>query len=148
MMMEQTLLTGEPNTKILNKYCELTDSVALQLQMFRASFEIECLADAQHVFQNMVPEVRNLFPAVEQLIRLMLICPVSSCSAKRSFSALRRLKTCLRSSMTEKRLNSVVVCHVNKHTHDNLELKLMAAEFSQRSEIRMRPFGNAALFKL
>ena len=50
MMMEQMLLTGEPNTEILNKYSELTDSFALQLQMFRASFEIKCLADAQHVF--------------------------------------------------------------------------------------------------
>jgi hypothetical protein len=38
MMMEQMLLTGEPNTEILNKYCELTESLVLQLQMFRANF--------------------------------------------------------------------------------------------------------------
>jgi len=31
----------------------------------------------------MVPEVRSLFVDVEQLILLMLLCPVSSCAAER-----------------------------------------------------------------
>lgn len=86
-------------------------------------------------------EVRNLFPAVEQLVRLMLICPVTSCSAERSFSALRRLKTWLRSTMTERRLNSVIICHTNKHMLDELNLKTLAAEFCQRSDIRKNVFG-------
>jgi len=56
----------------------------------------------------MVPEVCSLFVDVEQLIRLMLLWPVSSCAAERSFSALRRLKNWLQSTMTQQRLNAVV----------------------------------------
>ena len=55
-------------------------------------------AEAHNVFRDiMVPEVRSLFVDVEQLIRLMLLCSVSSCAAERSFGALRRLKNWLRS---------------------------------------------------
>ena len=36
-------------------------------------------------------KVRGLFTQVEQLVRLLLVCPASSCSAERRFSALRSL---------------------------------------------------------
>ena len=68
---------------------------AFQLQMF-----VNKLQDQDNVFRDiMVPEVRSLFVDVEQPIRLMLLCPVSSCAAERSFSALRRLKNWLRSTL-------------------------------------------------
>jgi len=44
----------------------------------------------------MVPEMRAMFPNVENLVRLLLVNPASSATAERSFSALRRLKTYLR----------------------------------------------------
>ena len=62
----------------------------------------------------MEPNVRCLFPAVEKLWRLLLISRASSCGAERSFSALHMLKTWLLSTMTEVRLNHVVVCHVHQ----------------------------------
>ena len=40
----------------------------------------------------MCSEVRLLFSQVEQFVRLMLVCPVTSCSAERPFSSLRLLK--------------------------------------------------------
>jgi hypothetical protein len=91
----------------------------------------------------MVPEVRVLFTAVEQLLRLMLICPVSSCAAERSFSALRRLKNWLRSSMSQERLNAITICHVNQTILDDLNLKQLAYQFSQQSDIRKNAFGTA-----
>jgi len=84
----------------------------------------------------MVPEVRSLFVDVEQLIRLMLLCPVSSRAAERCFSALRRLKNWLRSTMTQQRLNAVVVCHVNKDIVDSLHVSELASDFAKRSDIR------------
>ena len=52
---------------------------------------------------------RNLVDLITEsikLIRLLLTIPASSCTAERSFSALRRLKNYLRSSMKANRLTS------------------------------------------
>ncbi len=43
--------------------------------------------------RNMTPAMRAIFPLVESLVRLLLVNPVSSATAERSFSSLRRLKT-------------------------------------------------------
>ena len=43
-----------------------------------------------------------------------MVAPVSSAEAECSFSALRRLKTWLRSTMTQKGLNGIAVCHVHQ----------------------------------
>ena len=61
---------------------------------------------------------------------------------ERSFSCLRRLKTWLRSTQSQKRLNHVVVCHVHKDELDSVDnLKLMA-EFAWKSPQRRSMFGN------
>jgi hAT family C-terminal dimerisation region len=135
------LLSGEVNAEICSNYPELSESLPIQLKMFHLTYQVKTLANAQQTIQGMGQEVRNLFPSVEQLVRLMLICPVTSCAAERSFSALRRLKTWLRSTMTECRLNSVIVCHTNKHMLDEVNLKTVAAEFCRRSDIRKNVFG-------
>ena len=47
----------------------------------------------------------------------MLICimvlPVTSCEAERSFSALRRIKTYLQTTMTQNRLNSLSLLSIH-----------------------------------
>ena len=50
-----------------------------------------------------------LLGKVAKLMKLFMVLPSCSCSAERSFSTLRRLKTYLRSTMTAERLNSVTV---------------------------------------
>ena len=117
------------------------------MPMFHNSYTFTTVAEAQLLFQKMVPEVRKLFPAVEVLIRLLLICAVSSCAAERSFSALRRLKNWLRSTMTQQRLNAVSVCHVNKDILDRLDLTELAVDFARRSTIRENIFGHFSLLK-
>lgn len=68
----------------------------------------------------------NFLPAVTTLLRLFGTIPVSNATAERSFSALKRLKTYLRSTMGEERLTGLALLHVNKSTEvdpdDILEL--------------------------
>ena len=92
--------------------------------------------------RGLCPEVRALFTGVEQLIRLLLVCPASSCTAERSFSALRRLKTWLRNNMTQSRLNAVAVCNVHQEHIDAVDLSVVAKEFAEQSDIRRQMFGN------
>ncbi len=66
----------------------------------------------------MAPELRGDYSEVEKLVRLLLVSPASSAEDERSFSALRRLRTWLRSTMTQLRLNSLAVCHVHQEVLD------------------------------
>ena len=90
----------------------------------------------------MVPEVRQMFHQVERLLRILLTCPVLSCAVKRSFSALKRLKTWLGSTMGQQRLNSLSVCHVYQEILDSLDLNQAAKDFAGLSSIRQSCFGN------
>jgi len=48
---------------------------------------------------------QSVLNELNKLLQIILTVPVSSCTAERSFSALRRLKTFLRSTMSQNRLN-------------------------------------------
>ncbi len=143
LLLERMLTTGDVNEELCQSYPELNSvSLGIQLKMFLASYKINSVQLALSSFKLKVPEVRRLFADVEQLLRLMLFSTVSSCAAERSFSSWRRLKTCLRTTMTQERRNAVVVCHVNKNILDNVDINEMSAEFAKRSDIRRVLFGS------
>ena len=48
--------------------------------------------------------------------------PITSATSEKSFSALQRLLTYLRSSMSEKRLNNCLLLHVHKEMTDCIRL--------------------------
>ena len=62
-------------------------------------------------------------------------------SSERSFSALRRLKTWLRSTMSQSQLNRCVVLNVHREKTDELPMIPLLNEFIGRCETRMRIFG-------
>jgi hAT family C-terminal dimerisation region len=95
------LLSGDVDQDICKQYRELNSyTPSSQLTMFSQQNEYSSLQQAHKVMQNMIPEVRGLFPQVERLLRVLLVYPATSCTTKRSFSSLRRLKTVLRDTMT------------------------------------------------
>ena len=58
--------------------------------------------------------LKLLFPNIIKLIRIIICKPVSSVTCEHSFSGLRRLKTWMRNSMSNERLNNLLLCHVHK----------------------------------
>jgi len=52
---------------------------------------------------------QDLYLYVEIALRIFLSCPISNCSAERSFSVLKRVKSYLRSRTTDERLNCLAV---------------------------------------
>lgn len=141
--LESMLLSGVIDDAVCGQYPELIkDDLLHQLAMFRRHYDITSLSSAQNVMQSMSSEVRLLFSQVEQLVRLMLVCPVTSCTAERSFSSLRRLKTWLRTTMSQTRLNSVAVCNIHQDILDDIDIAKIAKQFAAQSDIRKGLFGN------
>ena len=69
-------------------------------------------------------------------MRLLLTSPASSCEAERSFSALLRLKTWLRSAITQTRLNHVAICHVHRDIMMEISSQDVAEEFVRANDVR------------
>ena len=66
--------------------------------------------------------------------------PASSYYVDRTFSCIRRLRKWLWSTMTQKRLNAVSVCHTRQDILDNINIDHLATEFVERSQIRLNIF--------
>jgi len=56
-----------------------------------------------------IGENGGMLTEFNKLLKIILTVPVLSCTAETSFSALRRLKTFLRSTMTQNRLNDIAL---------------------------------------
>jgi hypothetical protein len=142
--LEGMLLTGEINEVQLQAYTELDgNNFALQLAMFRRRHVINDVLDAADVLRNMSTDMRSMFSEVEKFVRLLMVCPCSSATAERSISALRRLKTWLRSTMSQSRLNSVAVSHFHQELLDTVDINALMKEFAGRSDVRINLFGTA-----
>ena len=90
MKLENMLTSGKVDLDVISKYPELDKcSLQMQLEMFKQNYKPDTLNDAKLSYRSMTPEVRSLFPQVAVLLKLLLVCPVSSCECERSFSALR-----------------------------------------------------------
>ena len=84
---------------------------------------------------------QGAFSQVFVVMKLLLVMPATNSTSERSFSALRRVKTFLRSSMRQMRLNNLMVLHVHKDLTDSLDFCHVGNEFVGGKEVRMRLFG-------
>ena len=89
-----------------------------------------------------VPMAREMFSEIDKLLRLYLTVPVTTATSERSFSALRRIKTYLCSTMSDERLNNVMLLHVHKNFCDDLDLLKVAKSFISANSRRQGYFGH------
>ena len=86
----------------------------------------------------------TMFCEVDKLVRLYFTIPITTATSERSFSALRRVKTYLRSTMTEERLNNVLLLHTHKDLAAELDLVKIAKIFILANSCRQNFFGTFA----
>lgn len=60
-------------------------------------------------------DVLMMLPEFSKVLKIYSVLPISSCEAERSFSALKRLKTYLRSKMGQNRLSSLALMHLERN---------------------------------
>jgi len=89
-----------------------------------------------------VPIAREMFSKIVRLLRLYLTILVTTATAERSFSSLRRIKTYFRSTMTEQHLNNILLLHAHKEMTDALNLTEIARLFVSSNAQRVEFFGN------
>ena len=91
--------------------------------------------------QQLTSAQKVLISEVILLAKLILVMPATNAISERSFSALRRMKTYLRSTMKQERLNSIMTLHIHKDLTDKLQLDEVANSFVSKSDRRQQVFG-------
>nr|XP_013888562.1 PREDICTED: SH3 domain-containing protein C23A1.17-like [Austrofundulus limnaeus] len=84
--------------------------------------------------------LRTLLPEVTKLVKLAPTVPATSCTSERSFSGLQRLKTYLRSTTGQARLNHVAILNYHKTLSRNRNLDKIADQFIKRTATRGSTF--------
>ena len=94
---------------ISDRYCVDADILRAERNIFYCS----------HSQMSYVSEVvgaisEDVLPVFAKVAKLLASIPATSCSAERSFSGLRRMKTYLRSTMGEVRLRSLSILNIER----------------------------------
>ena len=92
-------------------------------------------------FLTGLSQSQPLLSEVVKLMKIILVMPATNATSERSFSALKRVKTYLRSTMKQSRLNHLMILHVHKEMSDSLNLVDCANDFVGSNEHRLRVFG-------
>ena len=91
--------------------------------------------NTSHIYKGMLSEV-------DKLLKLLFTFPVTTATTERSFSSLRRIKTYLRSRMTDCRLNNLFLLYVHVSKTDALDLTSIAKQFISVNSRRINYFGH------
>lgn len=144
----QTNYESEIET-VLNTYGDDLDEFALRTQL-----ELLPRIASKNRYQSKM-SIQDLFELVKSLdkphqillsqvivvFKLILVMPATNAVSERSFSSLKRIKTYLRATTSEVRLNSLMLLHIHKERTDSLDLIKIANNFVATKEVRKDVFG-------
>ena len=119
------------------------DRLTTQLRILTSSSGIERL-NLQSIImyiKTLTHEQKEYFSEVIKILKLILLIPATNATSERSFSALRWLKTWLRTTMSQQRVNWCMILHEHKDRTDKLSITDIADEFIGRNQSRIDMFG-------
>ena len=91
--------------------------------------------------RTLSPSEREFLPEVIKVVKLILLVSATNAVIERSFSSLRRLKTYLRSTMGDKRLQNLMLLHIHKELTDSINLVDVANKVFEKCDKRKKMFG-------
>ena len=93
------------------------------------------------IFCSGSPVSKTCLPALHSLLQYYLSIALSSATAERSFSAMRRVKTWERSVMGANALTNRMFAVIHCNIMDDFDVLLVAKEFIERCNQRLNYFG-------
>ncbi|KAG2330446.1 hypothetical protein Bca52824_001626 [Brassica carinata] len=89
---------------------------------------------------NFLVEFDN-FPNTRTSYRILLTVPITVASAERSFSKLKLLKSYLRASMSQERLNELALIVIENNFLEKLDVESLIDDFASKHVNRIALFG-------
>lgn len=151
-LLRQLLENDHMNDMDINTICEFYDKdwgrddvVRERKQWFaccKRDGDATSVTTLRYKFANN-PSMADLLPNLFAALVTYIVLPTSSCEAERSFSLLRRLKTYLRSTQSQQRLNNLAVIASHRDFAAKLKLDEVVSEFVAATTTRRNRFGDA-----
>ena len=92
-------------------------------QLQRLSRKMKVLSEIFDYLREIKPSMLAIYSEIVALVIILLVIPATHATSERTFSALpylRRVKTYLRITMTQTRINNLITFHVHKEKTDTL----------------------------
>lgn len=147
----ETILIDAANQNLsgLNKEVQLPKKISrsrIQMQItllggLTKERRFATVPEVAEFIASLYPQTRELFKDVEAFVELCLCLPVSAAPSERSFSALRRLKTWTRTTMSQRRLTHLALMHVHSDILDRLDIPSLVKIFIGNTPERKATFG-------
>ena len=111
---------------------EVTAEALIAMKFLREKTGTNSFMFLHDVYQHLY-EVKECFPKLLECLQIAMTMGLTTASAKLSFSSLRRLKTYLRSTMTQERLCNLALLHIERDVSSKLWdiLDELVLKFSQ-----------------
>lgn len=94
-------------------FLEHKDVLLSELKLFKMTLKHDSSPSAFEYYSSCNDE---FYPRVKRLLKILCTLPITNCTSERSFSTLRRLKTYLRSTMHNERLNGLALLNSSNVT--------------------------------
>ncbi|CAH1106316.1 unnamed protein product [Psylliodes chrysocephalus] len=125
--LEETL-----GNECIHLHCQLKDSLA----------NMEDVRSAQKICNVLHSwSLRDVYPNVDIALRIFLSIPATNCSGERSFSTLKRVKTYLRASIGQDRLNALALLSIEAQLVQEINYDDIIDVFA-RNKARKKKFSN------
>jgi hypothetical protein len=131
--------TNDIDKYALTGQLKLLPQVAKTMGFDSSKFDVN---DLVKLLQSLDNSQKCLLSEVCTLGKILLVMPATNAVSERSFSALKRVKTYLRSTTGPARLNHLMLVHVHKEKTDSLNLLNIANAFVSAKQNRKQLFGN------
>ena len=92
-------------------------------------------------YSTTVTGYSELLSEISIVLKLILVLPASDAESERVFSALKRIKTYLRNSMGQARLNHIMLLNIHKEEAEKMSLAGVVTEFAAKNDRRRADFG-------
>ena len=114
--------------------------------LFARLKRLECVISTNEICKHFRENraLLDMTPNYINALKTYIVLPCSTCEAERSFSTLRRLKSYLRSTITQQRLNDLAILTTHRDQTEALDLNEVVSEFVSRSQTRRNKFGGQA----
>lgn len=112
-----------------------SESLRMESILCKRTLAKKTLKSTAEVFKELSP-LKEAFPTLLKILQIALTICVSSASCERSFSALKRIKTYLRSTMQEDRLVDLAVLSVEREISQTLNLEDVIDKFCAHDKNR------------
>jgi len=136
--IQNALLIFPPNSDFAK--CKDIDAIQTELEILKEICKDLSLTMTTNFLSiiEKCEEVKHILPLANNICRLALTAPVSVATNERTFSKLKLIKNHLRSTMTDNRLDSLMLLSIEKDILDTVDVSKIATQWFNIKQRRIQ----------